>query len=779
MRWEELSMSDRSNLMKTYLQNGVIRLSDMRDHYNKFADGGEVDNVQSTPAQDFVASWLSNRQEQFKENFRNSGSTMVPYSVLPKSWSNKAAFKEYQKQLKNLRTVKQYDVLGNTKFPHVPESEFEAIKRLSNYTGGVYNPSSHSISYISPNAGTDVHELTHSLNADPQINTIRYGFEGDKLQEGKQYNSYKDSAVEIYARLMQFRYLNKLDPKKKYTVEDIKKWREKYDDTDIINRYSDEYLLHLLNNVASTKSSLEKDGRKLAAYGGPLRNEYDNLESPEEYATFPYKPTLRRVNSFYGGGAVDLPVRDSTQPPVRPIFAGNFQAQEQPEYTGPIVGEIRADERSKTQKFFDKIRTNYNSSSFGNSAVAEVLSATSPYGLIHEGMQGNKDSALMSVVPFGAVLKKGKAAVRAAKPIYKTAESIASRDEAQELATHIFQSEKRKLAKELQHPNTEKKIKEFYKDHLQTDYTTPFNETNEIYVDPDILLDIDPIVTESTVDNIILSDFKARGTSYGEEVLKNLQKTPVVDNNLISRINKINNGDIAAAMYIGQDAGQLVYRAGDQLPSGKILTSSDAEFLNEFHKKYAGRIVSTYGTDPKIFADYILHEISHQSTNGLKLIDYLDGRPLANGEFYPLLKLSLVNPKMANARYYENFTEKATRLKSVRRALEKRLKFSYLDTPIEQKHIDYLYNNYGKANIPEELTKSIERVTELYKRNPTKSTANYLSKKLEQYNNLMLEFERSKLQATPMEGLTLYKQDKGFIDAINALPPLKCGGFLK
>lgn len=300
-----------------------------------------------------------------------------------------------------------------------------------------------------------------------------------------------------------------------------------------------------------------------------------------------------------------------------------------------------------------------------------------------------------------------------------------------------------------------------------------------MYVDPDILLDIDPIVTEYTVDNIILSDFKARGTSYGEEVLKNLQKTPVVDNNLINRLNKIDNSSMAAAMYLRQDADQLVYRAGDQLPSGKILTSSDAEFLNEFHKKYAGRIVSTYGIDPKIFADYIIHEISHQSTNGTRLIDYLDGRPLANGEFYPLLELSLVDPKMANARYYENFTEKATRLKSIRRALEKRLKFSYLDTPIEQKHIDYLYNNYGKANIPEELTKSIERVTELYKRNPTKSTANYLSKKLEQYNNLMLEFERSKLQATPMEGLTLYKQDKGFIDAINALPPLKYGGFLK
>ena len=516
------------------------------------------------------------------------------------------------------------------------------------------------------------------------------------------------------------------------------------------------------------------------ANGGPLKDEYNNPESPEEYATSPYKPTLRRVNSFDRGGAVDLPVRDSTQPTVRPIFAGNFQVQEQPEYTSPIVGEIRADERSKTQKFFDKIRTYYNSSSFGNSAIAEVLSATTPYGLIHEGMQGNTGSALLSVAPFGAVLKEVKTAARAAKPLYKAVKSISSSDEAQELATHIFQSEKKKLAKELQHPNAEKKIKEFYKDHLQTDYTLPYDITEPTYVDPDILLDIDPIIKKYPVDNIILSDFKARGTSYGEEVLKNLQKTPVVDNNLMYQYNKIDkNSGMAAAMFLRQDADQLVYRAGDQLPSGKILTSSDAEFLNEFHKKYAGRIVSTYGTDPKIFADYILHEISHQSTNGTKLIDYSDVGPLVNEEFYPLLKLSLVDPKMANARYYENFTEKATRLKSVRRALEKRLKFSYLDTPIEQKHIDYLYNNYGKANIPEELTKSIEKVTELYKRNPTKSTANYLNNKLEQYNNLMLDFERSKLQATPMEGLTLYKQDENFIDVINTLPPLKHGGFLK
>lgn len=51
IRWEELSMSDRSNLMKTYLQNGVTQLSDMRDHYNKFVSGGPLRDEYDNPDQ--------------------------------------------------------------------------------------------------------------------------------------------------------------------------------------------------------------------------------------------------------------------------------------------------------------------------------------------------------------------------------------------------------------------------------------------------------------------------------------------------------------------------------------------------------------------------------------------------------------------------------------------------------------------------------------------------------------------------------------------------------
>lgn len=263
MKWEELSMSDRSNLMKTYLQNGVTQLSDMRDHYNKFVSGGPLRDEYDNPDQ-------------------------------------------------------YYDY------------------RTAEEVGDMYDPKSKHWASRDPRTGM--------ILKNPKHPTFGMAIREDKADG---YSLYIDSSTGRY-----------------YTLR------------------------------------------------------------PGEYATSPYKPTLRRVNSFYGGGAVDLPVRDSTQPPVRPIFAGNFQAQEQPEYTGPIVGEIRADERSKTQKFFDKIRTNYNSSSFGNSAVAEVLSATTPYGLIHEGAAGNTDSALMSAMPFGARIKNLGNGI---KTMYKAGRAVTSK----------------------------------------------------------------------------------------------------------------------------------------------------------------------------------------------------------------------------------------------------------------------------------------------------------------------------------------------------------------
>lgn len=88
-----------------------------------------------------------------------------------------------------------------------------------------------------------------------------------------------------------------------------------------------------------------------------------------------------------------------------------FSRVQKPKYT-PFIGEIKVDDRSKLKKVFDNLATKYNTSNFANSAVAEVLSATTPYGLIHEGLRGNADAAILSIVPFGATIKNEANLVR-------------------------------------------------------------------------------------------------------------------------------------------------------------------------------------------------------------------------------------------------------------------------------------------------------------------------------------------------------------------------------
>ena len=42
MKWEELSLKDRADLMKLYIQNGFTNLSEIKNHYNSFDGGGNM-----------------------------------------------------------------------------------------------------------------------------------------------------------------------------------------------------------------------------------------------------------------------------------------------------------------------------------------------------------------------------------------------------------------------------------------------------------------------------------------------------------------------------------------------------------------------------------------------------------------------------------------------------------------------------------------------------------------------------------------------------------------
>jgi len=110
--------------------------------------------------------------------------------------------------------------------------------------------------------GVVTHEKAHALinyknrkMYKPQEEAIRRRNPIGNLLEDVEENWYMDHPDEIYSRLMDFRYRNKLDPQKRYTLEDVIKFREDAYDTELLERYSDEFILQLLNEVADTKTN--------------------------------------------------------------------------------------------------------------------------------------------------------------------------------------------------------------------------------------------------------------------------------------------------------------------------------------------------------------------------------------------------------------------------------------------------------------------------------------------------------------------------------------------
>jgi hypothetical protein len=78
---------------------------------------------------------------------------------------------------------------------------------------------------------------------------------------GVEYDSYLDSKKEIKSRLMQLRFLNKLDPTHKYNIFEIRNMRKdpNFKDSRIFERYNDETILDLLNKVAQNTNNPYSD----------------------------------------------------------------------------------------------------------------------------------------------------------------------------------------------------------------------------------------------------------------------------------------------------------------------------------------------------------------------------------------------------------------------------------------------------------------------------------------------------------------------------------------
>lgn len=114
-----------------------------------------------------------------------------------------------------------------------------------------------------PGSSIQIHELTHASLPEMQKKLISKHV---SLKNGVYPSSYRDDPDEIYSRLMEFRYSNKLNPKKKYTIEEIRKmsdfgdggnsgWENNLRPLDLLERYDDKSLLWMINDLTDNQTS--------------------------------------------------------------------------------------------------------------------------------------------------------------------------------------------------------------------------------------------------------------------------------------------------------------------------------------------------------------------------------------------------------------------------------------------------------------------------------------------------------------------------------------------
>lgn len=149
------------------------------------------------------------------------------------------------------------------KFLYTPDEKTRSINGVSAY--GSYDPMSHT-GWLGNRAVNNttvfVHESAHSSRAVPQLNKI------ESILDRSLYNDpYLDDSDEIHSRLNELRYFYNLDPSHEYTPKEIDKLKKKKNGFNILNRYDDNTLLKLINDVASVSQStnplLAKFGTKL------------------------------------------------------------------------------------------------------------------------------------------------------------------------------------------------------------------------------------------------------------------------------------------------------------------------------------------------------------------------------------------------------------------------------------------------------------------------------------------------------------------------------------
>lgn len=302
-KWSALSLKDRADLIKLYVESGITDLGEMRKNYNSFDNGGNIESIVyeegieeddpnynnvytlSRDTGDYMENWYSQRQNIGLNSFYNK--TVDEYN---KKYEDELIIPKVKAPVGTNNKVGEYVVAPGsngivTKNPFYYEKDLEVAKdylkdfnrRSGNFKirfdntsryAGRYDPNEGNLIHISTKVPNDarlnyaVHEATHSLtNRD-------FNFDSDYLGHlPKDNTSYFGNSSEQYARIMQLRnYLN-LDPNKVYTEDEVNKFREdiefKYPNTrehlgdNLLFRYSNKEIADMLNNSFDDGGSLD------------------------------------------------------------------------------------------------------------------------------------------------------------------------------------------------------------------------------------------------------------------------------------------------------------------------------------------------------------------------------------------------------------------------------------------------------------------------------------------------------------------------------------------
>lgn len=308
--WEELTIPEKTKVMRFFLQNGISSIDKMKEYYNSASSSNQntsarkysgEENIISQPDKinrnnkqailsytespqritiqqpknefepqlplrdplhnkDIVytmGNWLNNRREQLYNNMRdmyNDGvSQMEDRKIfgLPIFEDTSLLYNNTKNNLVSREIDNQLLRAESAKY----KEDF-----LPLFTSGVYNSENNEVtlSHVTSHSKdykTDMvksHEFAHASGwQSPQEYVIAKHFNNDKYK-GK--DSYLFNPSEIYARLATFRQMFNLDPTKKYSLEDIKDLRKS-----ISEEYNDPYNNEILDPIKDKIHKLKID----------------------------------------------------------------------------------------------------------------------------------------------------------------------------------------------------------------------------------------------------------------------------------------------------------------------------------------------------------------------------------------------------------------------------------------------------------------------------------------------------------------------------------------